>query len=139
MKLWGNIFTATNVFIHRLTGGILGSKMGGQSMLLLTTTGNKSGRKRVIAISYFRDGDNYILVTSNWGRAHHPGWYHNLIGQPAAEIQVKSRKLRVCARSAASEEYDRLWSLVSKQNPIYVHYQQQTRRKIPIVILEPES
>ena len=138
MNGWVKAFTGLNVFFYRLTGGILGSEMGGQSMLLLSTTGRKSGKTHVIAISYFRDGGNYILVASNWGRDHHPAWYHNLISQPSAEIQVKARRLRVCARLAAGEEYERLWNYVNTKNPVYDRYQRHTTRKIPIVILEPE-
>jgi deazaflavin-dependent oxidoreductase (nitroreductase family) len=138
MNGWVKAFTGLNVFFYRLTGGMLGSEMGGQSMLLLSTTGRKSGKNHVIAISYFRDGGNYILVASNWGRDHHPAWYHNLISQPAAEIQVKTRKLRVSAHLAAGEEYERLWKYVNTKNPVYTRYQRHTVRKIPIVILEPE-
>jgi deazaflavin-dependent oxidoreductase (nitroreductase family) len=139
MNMPVKIFTALHIFIYRLTGGILGSRMGGQSMLLLSTTGRKSGKLHVIAISYFRDGNNYILVASNWGKDHHPAWYHNLISQPLADIQVKARKLGVNARPAAAEEYERLWNYVSTKNPMYTRYQRNTRRKIPIVILEPQS
>jgi len=139
MNLPVKIFTTLNVLIYRLTGGILGSQMGGQSMLLLSTTGRKSGKIHVIAISYFRDGNHYILVASNWGKSHHPAWYHNLISQPLAEIQVKARKIRVCARPAAIEEYERLWNYVNTKNPVYNRYQRNTYRKIPIMILEPQS
>ncbi len=131
------IFTALNVFFYRLTGGILGGQMGGQSMLLLSTTGRKSGRTHVIAITYFRDGDHYILVASNWGKDHHPAWYHNLISQPLAEIQVKRQKLRVCAHPASDGEYERLWDFVTRHNSQYTRYQRQTQRKIPVMILEP--
>ena len=136
--MWIKVFTTINVFIYRLTRGILGSKMGGQSILLLYTTGRKSGKTHIIAITYFRDGENYLLVASNWGKDHHPAWYHNLMSQSAADIQVKARKLRVSARQATAEEYDRLWNYVTSRNPIYVRYQQQTRRKIPVIILKPE-
>jgi F420H(2)-dependent quinone reductase len=68
MKLLVRIFTALNVFFYRVTGGILGSRMAGQSMLLLFTTGRRSGKTRVIPISYFRDGETYILIASNWGK-----------------------------------------------------------------------
>jgi F420H(2)-dependent quinone reductase len=133
------IFTALNVFIYRVTGGILGSRMAGQSMLLLFTTGRKSGKTRVIPISYFRDGETYILIASNWGRDYQPGWYHNLISQPQVKIQVRNRILRVRARTAEGAEYDRGWQYVASQSSFYVRYQRQTLRKIPVVILNPES
>ena len=139
MRLWVRVFTVVNVFLYQLTRGILGSNMGGQSMLLLYTTGRKSGKTHVIPISYFRDGENYILVASNWGRSFHPDWYHNLLSKPEAEIQVKWHKLLACAHPASAEEYDRLWNYVIRRNAIYMHYQRHTRRKIPVVILEPIS
>lgn len=138
MKLLIKVFTWINVFIYRLTRGILGSQMEGQSMLLLYTTGRKSGKNRIIPISYLRDVENYILIASNWGRDNNPGWYHNLISQPEGEIQVKAHKLRVCAHLATGEDYDRLWNYVTSQSPFYGRYQRQTQRKIPIVILVPE-
>jgi deazaflavin-dependent oxidoreductase (nitroreductase family) len=139
MKLLIKVFTVMHVFIYRLLGGFLVSKMAGQSMLLLSTTGRRSGKTQTISISYFRDDSDYVLVASNWGRDHHPGWYHNLMSQPAAEIQVKAQTMRVCARTATAGEYERLWKVIAKQNPMYVRYQHQTSRKIPLVILEQES
>lgn len=138
MKLLIKMFSAVHIFIYRLTGGFLVSQMGGQSMLLLSTTGRRSGKMHVIAISYFRDGNNYILVASNWGKDQHPAWYHNLTSQPLAEIQVKTHKLRVCAHPATGEEYHRMWDFVTRHNSTYARYQRQTLRKIPVVILEPE-
>ena len=137
--MWVKFFTAMNVFIYRLTGGLIGSRMGGQSVLLLYTIGRKSGKTHIVSTNYFRDGEAYLLVASNWGRDNHPAWFHNLTNQPVVEIQVKARKLRVCARAASNGEYARLWESVCSQNPFYTRYQQQTRRKIPIVILEPGS
>jgi|WetSurMetagenome_2_1015567.scaffolds.fasta_scaffold394687_2 F420H(2)-dependent quinone reductase len=139
MKLPVKIFSALSVFLYQLSDGVLGSRMAGQSMLLLFTTGRKSGKIRITPISYFRDGETYILIASNWGRDYHPGWYYNLISQPEAEIQVKARKLRVCSHLAVGEEYDRLWNYVASQSSFYTRYQQRTRRKIPVVVLVPES
>jgi deazaflavin-dependent oxidoreductase (nitroreductase family) len=138
VNLLPKVMTSLNVMLYRLTRGVLGSKMGGQSILLLFTTGRKSGRNLVISTNYYRNGENYVLVASNWGKDFHPGWYYNLLDKPAAEIQVKANKIRVLAHFAASEEYNHLWALVTSQNPYYTPYQQKTRRKIPIVILEPQ-
>jgi deazaflavin-dependent oxidoreductase (nitroreductase family) len=137
MNFLVKVFTSLNVLLFRCTRGILGSKMGGQSVLLLYTTGRKSGRNLVITTNYYRDGGKYVLVASNWGKDFHPGWYYNLIDKPAIEIQVKAKKIPVVAHLPNSEEYDRLWILVTSQNPYYTRYQQKTRRKIPIFILEP--
>jgi deazaflavin-dependent oxidoreductase (nitroreductase family) len=127
----------TNVFLYRLTGGRLGSRMGGQNVLLLHTTGRKSGKPYTTPINYYLDGENFLVVASNWGQDHHPAWFYNLVHQPVTTIQVKERVIRVRASQASGEDYDRLWNLVAGQNAYYMRYQQQTRRKIPVVILRP--
>ena len=135
LESWIKILMAVNIFLYRLTGGRLGGKMAGQSVLLLDTVGRKTGRRHTIPINYYRDGANYVVVASNWGQNHHPAWYYNLVNQPLTTIQVKNRHLRVRARTASDQEYDRLWQSVTSQNEFYVRYQKQTWRKIPLVIL----
>jgi deazaflavin-dependent oxidoreductase (nitroreductase family) len=136
MEFWIRILMGVNVFLFRLTGGRLGSRMSGQDVLLLSSTGRKSGVERTIPVNYFRDGPDYILVASNWGKAHQPAWYLNLLQRPAATIQVGSRKLQVTAQAAGEGDYTRLWTYVTSKNPYYVRYQQNTARKIPLVILK---
>ncbi|MEJ2707466.1 MAG: nitroreductase family deazaflavin-dependent oxidoreductase [Anaerolineales bacterium] len=128
-----------NVLLYRLSGGRLGSRMAGQSVLLLHTTGRKSGKSYLTPLNYYRDGDHYILVASNWGKDHHPDWFYNLTAQDTAVIQVKDRSLPVRARLAEGEEYQRLWRYVTDKNDFYVRYQEKTDRKIPLVILTPEK
>lgn len=111
--------------------------MAGQSVLLLNTVGRKSGKRYTTPINYYTDKDRYVVVASNWGSDHHPSWYYNLLHQPAATIQVKGKLIEVSASLSGGEEYDRLWGYVTKSNDFYVRYQQQTRRKIPLVILTP--
>ncbi len=135
MASWIKPLMTVNIFLYRLTGGALGGKMSGQSVLLLDTVGRKTGRKHTIPINYYRDGANYVIVASNWGQNQNPAWYYNLINQPLATIQVRNRRLRVRARTANDQEYDRLWQSVTGQNAFYVRYQKQTWRKIPLVIL----
>jgi F420H(2)-dependent quinone reductase len=130
--------SSMNVFLYRLTRGALGSRMGGQSVLLLHTIGRKSGKAFTTPLNYFRDGENYLVVASNWGKEYHPAWYYNLMQQGSTIIQVKNREIRVNATQAADADYDRLWKLVTSRNDFYVRYQKQTSRKIPLVILTPE-
>jgi F420H(2)-dependent quinone reductase len=137
--MWIKVLMALNVALYRLTRGALGSRMGGQSVLLLHTTGRKSGKAFTIPLNYYRDGGNYVIVASNWGKQYHPGWYYNLIQQGNTEIQVKSHKIHVKASQASGDDYDRLWKVVTNQNDYYIRYQKQTDRKIPIVILTPEA
>ncbi len=138
MEFWVKILMAINIFLYRLTGGVLGGRMMGQNVLLLTTMGRKSGKERITPVNYFRDGENYLLVGTNWGKPGQAAWYLNLVHQPEARIQVKRRVLKVDARTVEGDEYTRLWAYVTSLNPFYPRYQAQTRRRIPIVILTPQ-
>ena len=137
MSGWKKYLTNLNVFIYQVSNGHLGSRLGGQSMLLLHTLGRRSGERRTASLAYYRDGDNYLVVASNWGKENHPGWFYNLMHQPRTTIQVKSNTITVEARQAQGEDYQRLWLLVTRQNAQYVAYQKGMRRRIPILILTP--
>lgn len=130
-------FVTLNAFLIKSTGGRLGTRMGGQSVLLLYTVGRKSGKSFTTPVTYFRDGADYLVVASNWGRTQDPDWFRNLIRQPRAKIQVSDRALEVRARQAGGAEYSRLWELVTRKNPQYLRYQKTAQRQIPVVILSP--
>jgi deazaflavin-dependent oxidoreductase (nitroreductase family) len=137
MSLLTKGFTRANAFLLQITHGHLGSQMGKQSVLLLNTLGRKSGKSYTTPLSYYRDGKNYLIVASNWGREELPDWFRNLERQPRATIQVKDTTLQIEARQAAGEEYQRLWEAVTRQNSQYLEYQKMLTRRIPIVILTP--
>jgi deazaflavin-dependent oxidoreductase (nitroreductase family) len=137
MSNWFEVFTKIHIFIYQISKGRLGSRLGKQSMLLLNTIGRKTGKRRSTTLAYFRDGERYLVVGSNWGKENHPGWYFNLINHSHTAIQVGSNIINVEAQPALGEEYQRLWQLVTAQNEQYIHYQKTTRRSIPIVILTP--
>ena len=138
MSIWIKALMATSVLVFRLSRGRLGSKMAGQSVLLLHTVGRKSGKPYTTPVNYYRDGENYVLVASNWGKANHPAWFHNLMHQSTGTIQVKDLTVHVRACQATGEEYERLWKHVTSKNDYYVRYQKQTGRQIPVVTLTPE-
>ncbi len=126
------------VQVYRLSKGRMGGRMGGRPVLLLTTTGRKSGRPRTIPISYLVDGRDYVLAASAFavlGRA--PGWYLNLKSQPRAEIQVGAERRWVTARVAGAEERTRLWARLLEAAPEYGQYQERAARPIAMVILQP--
>lgn len=131
------LLMAMNVTLFRLSGGRLGSKMGKQSVLLLHTVGRKSGKSYTTPLAYFRDGEDYLVVASNWGKNKNPDWFQNLMRQPRTTIQVKDQTLPVEAHQAEGKDYEKLWELVGSQNQQYLRYQEQTPRQIPIVILTP--
>jgi deazaflavin-dependent oxidoreductase (nitroreductase family) len=133
------LFTRFNAFLVRLTGGRVGGQLGNQSILLLTTTGRRSGQPRATPLSYYRDGTAYIVVASNWGKPSHPDWLLNLVRQPRASIQLKGQTLLITARQAEGDEYQRLWQLVTARNSQYLKYQKKAARRIPVVILIPSN
>jgi len=126
-----------NVLVYRLSHGRVSSRMVGYSILLLHTNGRKTGVAYTIPLTYFRDGESYLIIASNWGRQHNPGWYYNLMYQPTATIQVNEQIIAVQAHPALNSEYNRLWKVVTSWDNFYVHYQKRTGRQIPIMILTP--
>jgi F420H(2)-dependent quinone reductase len=125
-----------HVALYRASGGRLGGRVGkGVPVLLLTTTGRKTGKRRTTPLLYVEEGDRYVVVASVGGAPSHPAWYLNLRSNPAATIQVGGRKVVVTAETAGPEERARLWSRVTQMWPRYDDYQAKTRREIPVVIL----
>jgi deazaflavin-dependent oxidoreductase (nitroreductase family) len=131
------LFMAGNVFAIRISRGRLGVRLGTQTILLLYTTGRKSGRQFVTPIAYFFTDGFYFLVGSNWGKPRQAGWYYNLVAQPRTRIVVEGNTIPIEARLAQGSEYDRLWQFAVKHHPPYMHYKEMTTRHIPIVVLKP--
>lgn len=130
-------FMNVNAFFLRLTNGRIGGRLGAQTILLLETTGRKSGQPRVIPIAYFFHEEKYLIVASNWGRDKHADWYLNLLKNPRAALQVRGRRIPVEAHDAQGEEYARLWKFAAERHPPYLRYQEMTARRIPIVVFQP--
>ena len=125
---------------YRETGGAVGHIWKeGSTVLLLTTTGRKTGRLTTTPLIYARDGDNYVVVASQGGAPKHPGWYRNLVKTPEVEIQVEDETFFARARTAEGEERERLWAKANEVWPHYAQYQTRTDRVIPVVVLEPAS
>jgi deazaflavin-dependent oxidoreductase (nitroreductase family) len=122
---------------YRETDGEVGYIWNGVPILLLTTTGRKSGQPRTNPLIHGRDGDDYLVVASMGGAPTHPSWYLNLQANPGAEIQVKADHIQVRARTASEDEKPRLWGIMSDLWPNYDTYQTRTDRVIPLVVLTP--
>ncbi len=136
------ISSAMHEFWYRLTGGLIGGRLYGlygARVLLLTTTGRKSGRERTTPLLCLEDGENLVVVASNGGDDRHPAWYLNLKSNPRAVVQLGSAKKTVVAETASAEEKGRLWPLIREMYAGYDDYQQRTTREIPVVILRPEE
>ena len=130
-------FLAFHVAMYRLLGGRVVGRFGKATMLLLTTTGRRSGQRRTMPLIYQRDGEDFVLIASNGGRPRHPAWWFNLQANPQATIEVGRERLEVTARAATRDEKPRLWSLMTAVYPGYDGYQQKTTRVIDVVVLTP--
>jgi deazaflavin-dependent oxidoreductase (nitroreductase family) len=120
------------------TDGEEGHDWQGTQVLILKTTGRRSGQQRMHPLIYGRHGDDYLLVASKGGAPQHPEWYLNLESNPQVELQVKGSKIPAVARTATPEEKPELWAIMTKEWPDYDGYQEKTDREIPVVVLEPQ-
>ena len=123
--------------IYRLSGGKIGARIAGMPVLLLTTTGRKSGRARTQPLTYTRAADGYAVIASKGGAAQHPLWYLNLRANPLAEVTVGRERQEVRARETEGEERERLWRQLADVYSGYDKYAQKTSRQIPVIVLEP--
>ncbi len=137
-RLFLVVVSRIHVTLFRLTGGRVGSRIGNNlPVLLLTTTGRKTGKRRTTPLLYVEDGGRYVIVASVGGAPKHPAWYLNLRADPSATIEVGSRTLAVRAETAEADERDRLWQALTRMYPTYDAYQARTTRTIPVVALTP--
>jgi proline iminopeptidase len=108
----------------------------GAPILILTTTGRKSGEERSTPLIFGEDGDNVVVVASQGGAPEHPGWYRNLAKTPEVGVQIKGDRFRARARTTEGDERDRLWRQMNGIWSYYDAYQEKTARTIPVVVLE---
>ncbi|MEU3271934.1 nitroreductase family deazaflavin-dependent oxidoreductase [Saccharomonospora sp. NPDC006951] len=108
----------------------------GAPILILTTTGRKSGQPRKFALIFQENDGDYVIVASKGGADAHPGWYLNLVENPEVGVQVKGDKFTARARTADAGEKAALWPKMTAVWPSYDDYQKKTDRDIPVVILE---
>ncbi len=129
--------TAVHEFWYRMTDGLIGGSFMGTPMLLLTTTGRKTGKRHTTPLVYLEDGDDIIVIASNGGSDRDPQWWLNLVARPEASIQVGRRREDVRAEAAAGDERTRLWEKISSRYGQYEQYRRRTTREIPVVRLRP--
>jgi len=104
--------------------------------LLLTTVGRRSGKKTTMPLFYGETPTGYVIIGSKGGAETQPAWYHNLVAEPMAEIQVGAAHFAVKARIAVGAERERLWAQMEAVYPPYRDYQAKTNRQIPVFVLE---
>ena len=137
MKRVFQVFLQFYVLLYRLTGGRFGGQVQGLQVLLLTSVGRKTNRKRTTPLGYFMDGDRYIIIASNAGFDSHLAWFYNLNKNPRVQIEVGKQQLQVDAKIVDPEKRDVLWAKLVKLAPGYAGYERKTSRVIPLMALQP--
>ncbi len=137
-RLMISMMSKAHVFWYRLTGGTFGSTVGRAPVLLLTTTGRRSGRARTTPLLYLEDGGNLVVVASNADDDRDPGWWRNLKRHREGTVQIKRETRSVRADQASAEEKARLWPALTAMYPDYDAYTRRTTRDLPVVILRPQ-
>jgi deazaflavin-dependent oxidoreductase (nitroreductase family) len=117
----------------RANAGKVGGPFEGSPLALLTTVGARTGRSRTSPVGYLPDGGRVLVVASNAGAASHPAWYHNLLANPQATVEIGAETYEATAVPATREERDRLFARVVEAAPGYGDYQTMTSRIIPVV------
>jgi len=123
----------------RANGGKVGGNFAGAPLLLLHTTGAKSGQERVNPMMYRKVGDHYAVFASKAGAPTNPDWYHNLLANPAVTAEIGTQTLSLTARVATPDEREGIWTAQKADYPGFADYETKTTRQIPVVILEPSG
>jgi deazaflavin-dependent oxidoreductase (nitroreductase family) len=122
---------------YEATDGREGGTLEGRPVVILTLTGAVTGKIRKTPVMRIERDDVYVAVASAAGAPRHPAWYHNLIANPEATIEIGTEMVPVTARVASPEEREPIWTQQKKDQPGFAEYEQKTSRQIPVVILEP--
>jgi deazaflavin-dependent oxidoreductase (nitroreductase family) len=120
-------------------GGPMTGPMAGRPLMILTTTGAKSGEPRTAVVTYTRDGGQYIIAASKGGAPTNPSWYHNLLATPEATVETGGETFAVRATEARGAERDRLWEQHAAERPEFRDYPTKTTRVIPVLVLERQD
>ena len=127
-----------DVPLLRLSGGRF-SFASSYPVLLLTTTGAKSGKSRTVPLLYVERDGSLGIIGTRFGSSHHPGWCHNLRARPEAHVEIKGERRSYIAREAEGDERSEIWRQAADMYPGYDIYGSRAGRKIPIFVLEPAS
>jgi deazaflavin-dependent oxidoreductase (nitroreductase family) len=137
MNPFAKLFLNAHVALFRASHGKYGGSMFGGQVLLLTTTGAKTGVPRTVPVMYFEDGGNRLVVASAGGSPRHPAWYKNLAQNPRVGVEVPGAAYPALAEVTSGAERTRLWELVVARQPRFADYAKKTvGREIPVVLLK---
>lgn len=131
-------WNATIIEEFRANGGEVGGRFAGAPLLLLHTTGAKTGKERVNPLVYQADGDRIVVFASKGGAPTSPDWYHNLLANPRVTAEIGTETVALRARVADGDERERLWERQKQIMPGFADYEAKTTRQIPVVVLEPD-
>jgi deazaflavin-dependent oxidoreductase (nitroreductase family) len=120
----------------RANGGVVGGPFEGRTLLLLHHRGARTGTERVNPLAYRPVGDGFAVFASKGGAPTNPDWYHNLLANAEARVEVGTETIDVVARVAEGEERDRIWEDVKREMPGFAEYERRTPRPIPVIVLE---
>jgi F420H(2)-dependent quinone reductase len=126
-----------NAPIYRLSGGRVGGKLGKAPILLLTTTGRKSGQSRTAPVLYLADGDRFVVINTNAGNDKTPAWSLNLRANPEAEVEIGRKRVKVRSRLAEGDERADLWRRSMEQYEGWDFYESKLDREVGVFVLEP--
>jgi deazaflavin-dependent oxidoreductase (nitroreductase family) len=131
-----NQFNLDLIQEFRANGGKVTGPFEGRPLLLLTSIGAKSGQPRTMPLVYTTDGDNLVIIASKGGSDANPDWYHNLVANPEATIELPGETFQVRARQTEGEERRRLYDAQATLMPAFADYEKKTTREIPLFVLE---
>ncbi len=131
-----NNFNHTLIDDFRANGGNVGGDFAGWPLVLITTTGAKSGLARTSPVVHTNDGDDVIIIASKAGAPSHPDWYRNLKANPTVTVELPGDTYQAEAIEATGEERDRLYAAQAEQMPNFAEYEKLTDRKIPVIRLK---
>ncbi len=129
-------FNSTIIAEFRANAGVVDGPFEGRTMLILHSTGAKSGQERVVPLVYQTVGDSWAIFASKGGSPTNPDWYHNLVANPDATIETGTDTVNIKARVTDGDERDRIWEQQKADVPGFADYETATDRIIPVVILE---
>jgi deazaflavin-dependent oxidoreductase (nitroreductase family) len=121
----------------RANGGKVGGPFAGSTLLLLHTTGAKTGEPRVNPLATIKDGDRLVVIASKGGAPTNPNWYHNVIANPVVTIEVGTEEFQARATVAEEPERTRLFEKMAAAMPGFAEYQRNTTRILPVIVLTP--
>ncbi len=119
--------------------GKVGGMWEGRPLLLLTTTGAKSGQRRTNPVMYLREGDRLFVFASKGGAPTDPDWYHNLLAHPEITVEIGDQTYQAIAKPVTGEERERIYAKWAERYPQFREYQEKTTRRIPVIELEPRT